>query len=147
MTDYTATRTVPYDITDTFGFIKDPGNLPDYFPRMREATLVGPDLVHTTAVVDADQDGDEEQVESDAWFRADEGAHSISWGSPGQSDYHGSLRLAEVDGQTRIDLAITTVHDIPDVQQGLEEALAAIARRLEGLSNSAPTRSEASSPE
>jgi len=134
MTDYTATTTVPYDITDTFGFIKDPENLPDYFPRVSEAHLVEPELVRTTAVVDADQDGDDERVVSDAWFHVDEAAHAITWGSPGESDYHGSLALEEVDGKTKLSLSVTTVHDIPEVQQGLDSALEAIAGRLESLS-------------
>ena len=135
MTDYTATKTVPYDITDTFEFIKDPANLPAYFPRVTEAHLVEPELVRTTAVVDADQDGSDEPVESDAWFHVDEAAQAISWGSPGESDYHGSLELTESDGQTTLELSVTTVHDIPEVQQGLESALDAIAKRLEALSS------------
>lgn len=135
MTDYTATTTVPYDITDTFGFIKDPTNLPAYFPRVTDAKLVEPELVRTTAIVDADQDGSDEPVVSDAWFHVDEVAHEISWGSPGESDYHGSLALAESDGQTTLSLSVTTVHDIPDVQQGLDGALDAIAGRLEAMSN------------
>lgn len=133
MTDYTATKTVPYDITDAFEFIKDPENLPDYFPRMTDAELVEPELVRTTAVVDADQDGDDERVVSDAWFTSDDAEHSISWGSP-DSDYRGSLQLDEGDGQTTLRLSLTTVHDIPEVQQSLDDALDKIAERLGALS-------------
>lgn len=139
MTDYTATTTVPYDITDTFAFIKDPTNLPAYFPRVTEAKLVEPELVRTVAIVDADQDGDDERVVSDSWFRVDEASNEISWGSPGESDYHGSLGLEEADGKTTLSLSITTVHDIPEVQQSLESALSAIADRLEQLSNAEGT--------
>jgi hypothetical protein len=134
VTDYTATITVPHDITDTFTFIKDPTHLPDYFPRVREAELVEPELVRTTAVVDADQDGSDERVVSDAWFHVDEAAHRISWGAPGESDYHGSLALEEAGGETELTLSITTVHEIPEVQQGLDDALKAIADRLQGFS-------------
>ncbi len=134
MTTYTATTTVPQDITDTFGFIKDPTNLPHYFPRVTKAELVEPEVVRTTAVVDANQDGTEEPVVSDAWFRADDAAHTISWGSP-ESDYQGSLALHEKDGGTDVELSVSTVHDIPDVQAGLEESLAAIAARLDALSD------------
>ncbi len=134
MTDYTSTLTVPYDITDTFTFVKDPTNLPDYFPRMTDAEYIGPELVHTTAVVDADQDGDDERVESDAWFKVDEDEYTISWGSPGESDYHGSLQLDEGGDETTLILSLTTVHDIPEVQQTLDGSLAAIASRLEAMS-------------
>lgn len=134
MTDYTSTLTIAQDISDTFAFIKDPANLPLYFPRMTSAEYVGNEQVHTTAVVDTDQDGDDEHVESDVWFTVDEAQHRISWGSQGESDYHGGLSLDAGDEQTTLQLSLTTVHDIPDVQRSLDESLAAIASRLEKLS-------------
>ncbi len=133
MTDYTATTTVPHDVIDTFAFIKDPANLPDYFPRMEKAEQIGPELVRTTAVVDADQDGEDERVVSEVEFLVDESAHSITWKST-ESAYHGSLALQEADGKTKVSLSISTVNDIPEVQQGLDAALQAIARRLEAMS-------------
>ena len=133
MTTYTATTTVTQHVGDTYDFVKDPTNLPHYFPRVTEAELVGPELVRTTAVVDADQDGSDEPVTSDAWFTHDDEAHAIEWGSP-DSDYRGGLTISEGDGGTTIELTVSTVHDIPEVQQGLEESLAAIARRLGEIS-------------
>ncbi|PKW26565.1 SRPBCC family protein [Phycicoccus duodecadis] len=133
MTTYTASTTVTQHVGDTYDFVKDPTNLPHYFPRVTKAELVEPELVRTTAVVDADRDGSDEPVTSDAWFTHDDDAHAISWGSP-ESDYRGGLELTEGADGTTIELSITTVHDIPDVQQGLEESLAAIARRLEEIS-------------
>lgn len=130
MATYLASTTVPQEIGDTYAYLKDPSNLPDYFPQMVQAEEVEPGLVRTTADVDADQDGDEERVTSDAWFRTDDEAHSVSWGSP-ESDYRGELALSQGQGQTTIELSVTTIHDIPDVQDGLEEALAAIVRRLQ----------------
>ena len=133
MTTYTATTTVPQALGDTYAFVKDPTNLPHYFPRVTRAELVEPELVRTTAVVDADQDGSEEPVTSDAWFTHDDAAHAIEWGSP-ESDYRGGLALSEHGDETAVELTVTTVHDIPDVQDGLEQALAAIAARLEEIS-------------
>lgn len=133
MTTYTASTTVTQQVGDTYDFIKDPTNLPYYFPRVTKAELVGPELVRTTAVVDADQDGKDEPVVSDAWFTHDDEAHAIAWGSP-ESDYRGRLELTEHGDSTTIELSVSTVHDIPDVQNGLEESLAAIVRRLEEVS-------------
>ncbi len=130
MGTYVASTTVSQEIADTFAYLKDPANLPDYFPQMVKAEEVEPGLVRTTADVDADQDGDAERVTSDAWFRTDEDAHSVSWGSP-DSDYRGELALSEGQGETTVELSVTTVHDIPDVQDGLEESLSAITRRLQ----------------
>ena len=99
---------------------------------MEKAEQVEPELVRTTAVVDADQDGEVERVVSEVEFIVDESAHSITWKSP-ESAYHGSLALQEVDGKTKVSLSISTVHDIPEVQ-GLDAALQAIAGRLEAMS-------------
>jgi len=134
MGDYTATTIVSHDVTDAFDYISDPEHLPEYFPRMTEAHEVEAGTVRTTAVVDADQDGSDEKVVSDAWFKADDADHSISWGSPGTSDYHGTLRLLDADGSgTRVELSLTTPHDFDGMQQSLDESLAAIASRLDAI--------------
>lgn len=134
MGTYTASTTVSQEIADAYTYLKDPANLPDYFPAMVEAKEIEPGLVRTTADVDADQDGEEERVTSDVWFRADDDAHSIAWGAK-ESDYRGELVLTEGQGETTIELSVTTIHDIPDVQDGLEESLAAISHRLTAASS------------
>ena len=134
MGDYTATTTVSHVVTDAFDYISDPKHLPEYFPRMTQARETEPGIVHTTAVVDADQDSDDERVESDAWFKVDDQGHAISWGSPGKSDYHGTLRLEQDGGSgTRIELSLTTPHDFDGMQASLEDSLAAIASRLDAI--------------
>lgn len=130
MDTHTARTTVPQEVADAYAYLKDPSNLPDYFPRMIQAEEVEPGLVRTTADVDADQDGEDERVTSDAWFRTDDDARSVSWGSP-DNDYRGELRISVGEGESTIELSVSTIHDIPDVQQGLEESLAAIARCLQ----------------
>lgn len=134
MGDYTATTTVSHDVTDAFDYICDPEHLPEYFPRMTEAHEVEAGTVRTTAVVDADQDGTDEKVVSDAWFKVDHSDHSISWGSPGESSYRGTLRLHDDAGSgTRIELSLTTPHDFDGMEQSLDESLAAIASRLDEI--------------
>ncbi|MEO7422005.1 MAG: hypothetical protein ABIU87_06385 [Ornithinibacter sp.] len=133
MGTHTASTTISGEIADAYTYLKNPANLPDYFPKMVEAKELEPGLVRTTADVDADQDGDEERVTSEAWFRTDDDAHSIAWGST-ESEYRGELSLTEGQDQTTIALSVTTIHDIPNVQNGLEESLAAITRRLETAS-------------
>lgn len=133
MGTYTASTTISGEIADAYTYLKDPANLPDYFPKMVEAKELEPGLVRTIADVDPDRDGDEERVTSDAWFRTDDDAHSIAWGST-ESDYRGELSLTEGQDQTTIELSVTTVHDVPDVQDALEESLAAVTRRLQSAS-------------
>lgn len=132
MTTYTASTTVPQSIEDSFAFIENPENLPYYFPRITKATIVGPELVRTTAVIDQDgaDDTADEPVTSDAWFRADNTGHQIEWGSPTNDQYHGSLEVTETDNTTRLHLSLTTPTDYPGIQESLDEALAAIASKL-----------------
>ncbi|GAA1624377.1 SRPBCC family protein [Catellatospora bangladeshensis] len=130
MTDYRAEKQIDQDVTDAFTYLSDPANLPQYFPHMKSAKLVAPELVRTTAVVDTDGDGTEEKVTGEAWFHADPDAHEITWGSPGSGDYRGSLKAAERDGSTLLTLLIHTTDDHPGIQEGLDEALNAIAERL-----------------
>lgn len=129
-TAYRAEKQIDQDVTDAFTYVSDPANLPQYFPHMTSAKLVAPERVETTAVVDTDGDGDEEQVTGEAWFHADPDAHEITWGSPGSGDYRGSLKAAAAGGSTRLTLQIHTTDDHPGIQESLDEALDAIARKL-----------------
>lgn len=126
MPTYTATRTLDGDPDVYFDYVADPGNLPRYFPRMTDAHRVGGDRVETTAIVDADHDGQNEQVVSEAEFDVDQASRSITWSAPGEHHYSGSLRL---DGGS-VELTISTAADYPGLQDALEQALDAIAGNL-----------------
>ena len=49
--------------------------------------------MHTTAVIDP-PDQPEREVRGEAWFRADDDAKRLEWGSEGENDYHGSLTVS-----------------------------------------------------
>ena len=74
---------------------------------------------------------DGKQVEGDAWFRVDEEAHRIEWGSEGPNDYRGSLEVTDTDGGAEVQVRMHTTR-VPDgngeVQQGLDDTLATIKR-------------------
>ncbi|WP_196278912.1 SRPBCC family protein [Catellatospora vulcania] len=131
MTTYHAEKRINHDVTDAFAYLADPANLPNYFPRITSARQVGPELVQTTAAVDTDGDGDQEQVSGKAWFHADEAAHEITWGSPEHSEYHGSLKVSPTGGDaTLVSLQIDAADDHPGIQDALDEALDSIAQQL-----------------
>lgn len=127
MPTYTATRPLDGDADEYFDYIADPENLPAYFPRMTEAHELPDGKVETTAHVDADQDGTDETVTSEAEFDLDRAAREVTWSAPGPHDYHGSLKLTD-DG---VELTIHTTSEFPGMQEALDGSLAAIAENLQ----------------
>lgn len=83
--------------------------------------------VHTAARLP-----DGQQVEGNAWFRVDEQAHRIEWDPEGPDDYHGSLEISDAGSRAEVAVRMSTTR-VPDseVQQGLEDTLATIKRRVE----------------
>ncbi|MFF2050235.1 SRPBCC family protein [Leifsonia sp. NPDC058194] len=126
MPTYTATRPLEGDADEYFDYISDPENLPDYFPRMTAAHELPDGKVETTAHVDADRDGVDETVTTEAAFDVDRAARRITWSAPGPHDYHGSLRLTD-DG---VELTIHTTSQFPGMQEALDGSLASIAENL-----------------
>lgn len=126
MPTYTATRPLEGDADEYFDYISDPENLPAYFPRMTSAHELPDGKVETTAHVDADQDGSDETVTTEAAFDVDRAAREVRWSAPGPHDYHGSLRLTD-DG---VELSIHTTQEFDGMQQALEGSLAKIAENL-----------------
>jgi hypothetical protein len=112
-----------------FDYLSQVGNLPHYFARMTSAEPGNGHEVHTTA-----QLPDGQQVEGDAWFRVDERARRIEWGSEGPNDYHGSLEISEIGGGAEVAMRMHTTR-VPDgsseLQQGLDTTLATIKRLVE----------------
>jgi len=125
MTTYshTADADVPADVL--FSFLADPRNLPRYFPQMTAAEPEGGETVHVEAEVHG------HHVEGEAWVRPDESARRLAWGAEGPDDYHGELQVDELEpGRSRITVALHSVREADggEVQQGLEQAVAALAQ-------------------
>ncbi|SEP37430.1 SRPBCC family protein [Amycolatopsis saalfeldensis] len=124
MTDYRHTATIDLPADELFAYLREPRNLPHYFPQMREAEPQGGDAVH----VEADVGG--ERVEGEAWLTVDEGARKLSWGAQGPHDYHGELTIDEqAPGGSRLTITLHSVRESEgeQVQRGLEETVAALA--------------------
>lgn len=129
MGDFQATATVNATEGALFDYLSQVGNLPDYFARMTSAEPGDGEEVHTTA-----QMPDGQQVEGDAWFRVDDQAHRIEWGSEGPNDYRGSLEVTGTGSTSEVVVRMHTTR-VPDgdgeVQQGLEDTVATIKRLVE----------------
>ncbi len=126
MAHYSRERQIDSHPDLLYEFLAEVSNLPKYFTRMTEARLVGPEEVHTKAVLD--MPGAPGEVEGTAWFRRDATNRSIEWGSEGENDYHGRLRVdaAYPTGSLVIlDLYTEAAHG--GVDEGIDETLEALA--------------------
>lgn len=129
MGEFTESTTVDADAQTLFDYLSDVGNLPDYFSRMTSAELGDGEEVHTTAALP-----DGKKVEGDAWFRIDESAQRIEWGSEGANDYHGHLEVTATGtiSSVEVHMHTTRVEDgDPEVEDGLRETLANIKEQVE----------------
>lgn len=129
MADISGSTTVDADASTLFDYLSDVSHLPDYFARMTEATPGEGEEVHTRAEAPGGT-----EVEADAWFRVDDEARTIEWGSEGASGYRGRLTVtAAGDGsQVQVDLHTERVSAEDDeVRSGIDETLRTIKRIAE----------------
>lgn len=105
-----------------YAALADVDNLPRYVPQVRAAHATGDGHVE----VEARYDGHTQTGQ--AWFRADEAARAIEWGTDG-GPYHGRLAV-EPDGDgSRLTLSLTATHGDPD--RDVAATLDAIRRLVE----------------
>ena len=129
MADFTGTTTVSVPTTALFDYLSDVANLPKYFSRMTSARPGDGEEVKTTAKM---PDGTE--VQGDAWFRVDQDAQRIEWGSEGQSEYSGSLDVRSSGEGSEVEVRLHTTRvepGDPEVQDGVDETLANIKTQAE----------------
>jgi uncharacterized membrane protein len=125
--EHTRSASVDAPADQLFDYLSDVENLPRYFDSMTSAEPAGGDAVRTTANVDG------QKVEGEAWFRVDDGARRIEWGSEGPNDYSGWLSVANGDGGgSTVEVHVSTERAANgDVDEGLEQTLDNIKRLVE----------------
>lgn len=135
MSTYSASARANVNVDDSFSYLSDIENLPDYFPRMTSARRTTGDAVEVTAQIDPPE-GPTHEVHGEAWFRVDESARMLSWGSEGPNNYSGELDLTP-DGDDACTVAVriqTENVEEERVQRGLRDAVDRVAKALEARS-------------
>ncbi|WP_050347620.1 SRPBCC family protein [Arsenicicoccus sp. oral taxon 190] len=129
MSQHRRTVTIAAPAASTWAYLSDPRNLPDFMPRMRRVEPRPDGTVQVTAVVTPD--GTRElEVQGTAWLRVEEDARAMEWGSERHS-YHGSLTVTG-DDPSELEITLSTEHGDPaTIDLGLDQALSAIAARIE----------------
>ncbi len=129
MADFTDTTTVSAAPAAVFDYLSEVGNLPRYFARMTSAERGDGEEVRTTASLP-----DGRQVQGDAWFRVDDAARTLAWGSEGPSSYEGSLSVREAGSGSEVQVHLHTTRveaGDAEVQDGLRETLVKIKEQVE----------------
>ncbi len=114
-----------------YAYLSEVGNLPEYFPMMTGAKKTSGDEVETTAVIEPPGEKKHE-VHSTAWFKQDDAAQRVTWGSEGPNDYHGEIDVdADGDGASTVRFTLHTESGHPGIEDSIDETLATIQKKLE----------------
>jgi len=62
------------------------------------------------------------------WLRTDKQAREIEWGSEGENNYRGRVRVSEREKGCSVLLEISTEAEHPGVEEGIDKTLDNIAR-------------------
>ncbi|CAN5552756.1 SRPBCC family protein [soil metagenome] len=132
MATFERTLTIDADANRVFDYVSDIANLPEYMDQMTDAEPGEGESVKTTAVIDTGN-GETRTVHGEAWFRVDDEARKIEWGSEGENDYHGQLMVSSADGSSsEVVMSMHTKRsEEDDVNGGLDQTLKNISNILE----------------
>jgi carbon monoxide dehydrogenase subunit G len=121
---------VSVDAPAAYAYLSDVQNLPSYFPMITEAKQQGSDEVATTAVIEPP--GEERQtVHGTAWFKHDDEAKRVTWGSEGPNDYHGEIDVDGGDGASTVRFTLHTESGHPGIDESIDDTLGSIKSHLE----------------
>lgn len=140
MSHYESELKVQAEPDAIFAYVKDPENMPKYLSTVHEAHAQGPDRVS----VDGEAAGHE--YHSDGWFKVDDDARTMSWGSDGENKYSGHLTVRPHEDHSHVAVALDfepkpgqeaafeaqTGSRDETVQKGLDAALQSIKNEMEG---------------
>lgn len=131
MADYEQSITVDAEPEALFAYLSEVRNLPKYFDRMTSAEPADGEAVKVTAKINGE--GDEpREVEGEAWFRVDEAARTLAWGSEGPNSYQGELDVADGGAACVVTVRLHTTRAEGDsIEEGLRTTLGNIKRLSE----------------
>ena len=131
MSTYSRETKVTIDEKAAYAYLSDVQNLPKYFPMITAAEEKSGDEVATTAVIEPP--GEEKQtVHGTAWFKHDDAASKITWGSEGPNDYHGEIDV-DADGTdaSTVRFTLHTESSHPGIEEQIDATLSTIKQQLE----------------
>ncbi len=130
-----------------FAYVKEPRNMPKYLPTVHGASSQGEGRV----AVDGEAAGHE--YHSDGWFKVDDDARTMSWGSDGENKYSGDLHVREHEDHSHVAVSLDfepkpgqeeafeaqSGSRDKTIQEGLDAALQSIKNEIEGQGGKVPS--------
>ncbi|AKT50668.1 SRPBCC family protein [Arsenicicoccus sp. oral taxon 190] len=130
MTTYESTTTIDVPAAELFAYLSDVDNLPTYFPRVTSAKRTEGDKVTVTARIE--HDGEQRDVEGEAWIKVEQADKTLTWGSQGPNNYTGQVDLDPIDDSScSATVRISTDRQGDRIQDGVDEAVAGIKEAAE----------------
>lgn len=148
MNQYEHSITINSNPKQIFKFVSEIANLPRYLPTVTHAAPQGSERVR----VQGEAAG--QRYESDGYYRVDNAHQRIEWGSDGENEYHGWLKVtgderkatitAHLSFDPRPEIAERYDEQSGDrhrtIQDGLERALHSIKNHCEGKGGKVESR-------
>ena len=133
-----------------FDYVKDPAHMPKYLPTVHGAHDQGQGRV----AVDGEAAGHE--YHSDGWFKVDDAARTMAWGSDGENKYSGNLEVRAHEDHSHVKVSLDfepkpgqekafeaqSGSRDKTIQDGLDAALKSIKKEVEGTGGKVPTRAD-----
>ncbi len=114
MAEYTDRIDVAAPADAVFKFVSDIGNLPKYLPTVHGAHAQNGERV----AVDGAANGHD--YHSDGWFKVDESARTMTWGSDGENDYSGRMTVSGDPKAATVECALR-FSPKPDIKEAMDK--------------------------
>lgn len=98
---------------EVFRFVSDVKNLPRYLPTVHHAAP------QKGGRVEVDGEASGHPYHSDGWFKVDADKRTLDWGSDGEHEYHGRLKVRG-DGRAEVECTLVFEPD-PATRQRMEQ--------------------------
>ncbi len=100
MAEYTDRIDVAASADAVFAFVSDIENLPKYLPTVHHAHPQGNERVE----VEGEANG--HPYNSDGWFKVDQAARTMTWGSDGENDYSGKMKVTGDGSRAQVECSL-----------------------------------------
>lgn len=151
MAEYTDRIDVAAPADQVFAFVSDIQNLPKYLPTVHHAHPQKGERVEVEGTANG------HAYNSDGWFKVDEAARTMTWGSDGENDYSGKMAVTGDGSQATVacSLKFTPTGDVKQsmdknqggpsaaMTDGLHASLASIKALCEGTGGKQASSAEA----
>ncbi len=100
MAEYSDRIDVAAPADAVFTFVSDIENLPKYLPTVHHAHP------QTGERVEVDGEANGHPYHSDGWFKVDEAARTMTWGSDGENDYSGRMSVTGDGSKSEVECSL-----------------------------------------